>query len=158
MARKIQIDLRGVSAGEGDSVVVDSAGRPWTATPVEEDGAVVAIELAEIPLWDLAIEGVQLGTALGEDPVAAALEALREAGIASLPEAVAVRLSQHGAAVGAGQAVMVFTLGGQAYQLSHQRFNADIEGTTRWTAARQKHQRQIDALRDELKSIVEQRQ
>lgn len=154
MGRKLQIDLRGISAGE-EPVVVDSAGRPWTTAAVSEDGAVVAVELTEIPLWDLALEGVQLGTALGEDPAAAAVEALREAGVSALPEAVAVRLSPAGGA--SGPAVMVFTLGGTAYQLDHARFNAEIAGTTRWTAARQKHQRQIDALRDELKRIVEQR-
>jgi len=155
MGRKIRIDLtvEGGEVGLSEETFVDSTGKPWGVAVV--DGP--ALELTEIPLWDLAIEGVALCVAIGEDPADAAALALRDAGINSLPEAVAVRLSRHGAAVGAGDAVMVFTLGGQAYQLSHTKFNQEIEGTTRWTAARQKNERQIHALRDELKSIVQQR-
>jgi len=156
MGRKFEIDLVALG-GSDEQIVVDSVGRPWVLTPVHQDGALMGVQAAEIPLWDLAIEGVQLGTAVGEDPADAAAVALRDAGVNSLPEAVAVRLSLHGADIGAGNAVMVFTLGGQAYQLDHARFNQEIEGSTRWTAARQKNARQIDALRAELKKIVEQR-
>ncbi len=154
MGRRIRLEL-----GELGEQVHDDQGRPWAVELEhgEDGGAPTAVTLIEVALWDLAIEGVALCVAAGEDPAAAAAEALREAGINSLPEAVAVRLSRHGADVGAGQAVMVFTLGGQAYQLAHAQFNQEIEGSTRWTAARQKNARQIDALRDELKKIVAQR-
>jgi hypothetical protein len=160
MGRKIRVDLaaEGGKVGLMEETFVDSSGRPWAAAPVVANDVMVAIELTEIPMWDLAIEGVQLGTALGDDPADAAALALRDAGVNSLPEAVAVRMSLHGAEIGAGNAVMVFTLGGQAYQLEHARFNQEIANSTRWTAARQKNERQITALRDELKSIVEQRQ
>lgn len=156
MGRKLEIDLA-VAGGSDTLTVVDTAGRPWVVTPVQaEDGALVGLTLDEIPLWDLALEGVQLGTALGEDPADAAALALRDAGINSLPEAVAVQMSPHSSSVGAGDAVVVFTLGGTPYQLTQARFNAEMLKSTRWVSARQKHQRQIDALREELKSIVEQ--
>ncbi len=154
MGRRIRLEL-----GELGEQVVDDQGQPWAVELEREDGEPpTAVTLVEVALWDLAIEGVALCVAAGEDPATAAAEALREAGISSLPEAVAVRCSRHGAEVGAGQAVMVFTLGGQAYQLDHARFNQEIAGSTRWTAARQKNERQINALRDELKKIVEQPQ
>lgn len=152
MAREIRLEIvaEGGALSLAAETLVDSSGHPWTAV-LDASGSVIV--LRKIPLWDLAIEGVQLGTALGDDPGDAAAEALRDAGVGGLPEAVAVRLTPHGEA---GNGVMVFTLGGQAYQIDQARFNAEIAGTTRWTAARQKHKRQIDALRDELKRIVEQ--
>jgi len=169
MARTLKIEIKQaalrklVESGKPVEVlIVEESGVQWHGTinairvtdigPKGEDGpsalAGLFIELTERLPWTIALEGVVIGTAGGEDPAEAVREALRHAGVTSLPEAVEVRASR------GTEAIVVFTLEGRAFKVPAQEFAADVARSTRWVQARQAKRPEIDALQRELRAIA----
>ncbi len=127
----------------------DGEGNRWNVhLQRDADRGVVVLRMSEQPAWNIAIEGVQVGSGPGADPQEAAREVLRASEITSLPEAVAVQVSRP------GESWMVFTLGSQAFCVSQRQFNEEVVESGQWVTARQKKKREIDALQQELRKIV----
>jgi len=127
----------------------DAAGGEWAVRLTRAKDGSVMIDLAPVLDWLVRVEGVPVGSARGDDPAEAAREALREAEVTHLPEAVCVQIGRP------GEAWVMFTLDGKAYCVPQAKFGAEVEKSGRWVDARVRRLREIDALRAELRKVAE---
>ena len=129
-----------------EAIVVDQAGTKWSVRlNGNKSTDVLIINVSDVPMWEIFIEGFRVGATQAPNPLDAVREVFIRSGHAALPEGIEIK------AVCGDEALIIFTMDGVASMMTTPEFVSTVAKSTRWTYLRAGKRHEIDALVETLK-------